>query len=485
MTVHTLSRQAFDPETAAAVQSFLPAEGERFALPEDVTKAQAVRTAEAALRLLGAAPTEILVFRMIADTTQRAAWHSETEAAVNFRRQSDMAREAGIGERQFRRIETGLQAYGVLARNTAMNGYRGRRPGQAAPAGLSLEPCIANHAAFTALLLEAEAREEARQEVRLRASMARARLDRRIAATACPETRDGFAERVETVDRQARPRCPRTASHETLHAWLDAMLGLEREVRDAEAAADGRGRPDVVEDGVPEEAGAAHEAAGRDIPAENPGSPPQENTPVQSDMSGAPDIDVRRHIQPTTESGSEFCNPGGSGNHENGPGAEGGAAASGAGPGVREEAVSGPQTAARTAREDLLSPKMAARLTRAALRSLASDDAALYLDAFSDWRGAVPLILRDLGINAAAWLEAAEVMGHAAAFLALLVIDRNRFHPTAPVRSPGGTLRSFTRLAAEGQLNLTRSVNGIWERERAGLQPKGPTEAAAAAREAV
>lgn len=483
MTVQTLSRQTFDPETAGAVQAFLPAEGECFALPQDITKAQAVRTAEAALRLLGAAPTEILVFRLIADTTKRAAWHSDTEAAVNFRRQSDMAREAGIGERQFRRVETGLQAYGVLARTTASNGYRGRRAGQAAAAGISLEPCIANYAAFTALLLEAAAREEARQEVRLAASMARHRLGRLVGATACPEARAGFAERMEAVDRQSRPPCPRTASHETLQAWLDAMLGLEREVRNAEAAAEGRGRTDVVLDGVPEDAGAVHEAAGGNIPAENPGSPPQENTPIQSDMSGAPDIDVRRHIQPTPESRSESCNPGGSWIHENGPGADAGAATSGAGSDVREDAVSKPLNAARTAQEGLLSPKMAARLTRATLRSLASDDAALYLDAFSDWRDAVPLILRDLGINAAAWLEAAEVMGHAAAFLALLVIDRNRFHPTAPVRSPGGTLRSFTRLAAEGRLSLTRSVNGIWERERAGLQPKGPAEAAAAGRE--
>ena len=52
------------------------------------------------------------------------------------------------------------------------------------------------------------------------------------------------------------------------------------------------------------------------------------------------------------------------------------------------------------------------------------------------------------------------------------VIDRNRFHPVVPVRCPGGALRAFTRKAQAGELNLTRAIIGIWERERQGIQPK-------------
>lgn len=105
---------------------------------------------------------------------------------------------------------------------------------------------------------------------------------------------------------------------------------------------------------------------------------------------------------------------------------------------------------------------------------MASDDLGLYLDAFEDWNEAIPMILRELGINVSAWFDACEVMGEAMAFLSLVIIDRNRYHPHAPVRSPGGALRAFTDRAGRGELNLTRAVLGIWERERQGKQPKGP-----------
>ena len=91
---------------------------------------------------------------------------------------------------------------------------------------------------------------------------------------------------------------------------------------------------------------------------------------------------------------------------------------------------------------------------------------------WEDWNEAIPFILRELGINVSAWLDAVEVMGQGIAFVALIVIDRNRFHPVVPVRCPGGALRAFTRKAQAGQLNLTRAIIGIWERERQGIQPK-------------
>ena len=106
------------------------------------------------------------------------------------------------------------------------------------------------------------------------------------------------------------------------------------------------------------------------------------------------------------------------------------------------------------------------------LRDLISEDAALYLDAVADWRDCLPYLLRELGVNVSAWTEACDVMGDEAAFIALLVIDRNRFHPVTPVHSPGGALRAFTDRARRGELNLTRAILGIWERDRQGKQPK-------------
>ena len=304
MTIQTELTSGYDPHRATTVQAFLPSEDERFSLPGDVTKARAIRNAEAALRLFGANATEILVFRQIADTTGRAAWHSTTEAAVNFRRQADMAREVGIGERQFRRIETSLQAFGVVARTTAANGYRGRRSGAAAPvAGISLEPCIANHAAITALLRQAETAERERQDTRLRASMARRRLGQGIGAVKDPDRKAELTERLGETERRLKPACLRTATHESLAAWLDAILGLERQVAAAGGPAEAAPSPGTA----PERAAASGD------PAECSGSGPQEITRIQADMSAAPDIGVRRHIQPTTETGNEACNPAGSG----------------------------------------------------------------------------------------------------------------------------------------------------------------------------
>ena len=38
--------------------------------------------------------------------------------------------------------------------------------------------------------------------------------------------------------------------------------------------------------------------------------------------------------------------------------------------------------------------------------------------------------------NTSAWLDAIEVMGEVIAFIALLVIDRNNFHPVTPILGP-------------------------------------------------
>ncbi len=122
-----------------------------------------------------------------------------------------------------------------------------------------------------------------------------------------------------------------------------------------------------------------------------------------------------------------------------------------------------------------VNPEFRAWLTPEKLREMASDDAVLYLDALEDWRAAIPFILRERGINVSAWLDACDVMGEDIAFLALLVIDRNRYHPTAPIQNPGGAMRAFTQRAKDGKLNLALAILSIIERGRQGRQPKGDT----------
>ena len=86
---------------------------------------------------------------------------------------------------------------------------------------------------------------------------------------------------------------------------------------------------------------------------------------------------------------------------------------------------------------------------------------------------------RDLGIGPEAWEEAEASLGWIDALVALVVVDRNRDHPTAPVRNPGGLLRDLARRRRAGTLDLGASVMGIWRREEGGgsVAPRKDPEA--------
>lgn len=72
--------------------------------------------------------------------------------------------------------------------------------------------------------------------------------------------------------------------------------------------------------------------------------------------------------------------------------------------------------------------------------------------------------LAPLGIHPSAFNDAAEQMGEMAACLCILVIDRNRFHPNTPIKSPGGVLRAMTKRHAAGNLQLANSIFGLINR---------------------
>ena len=286
---------AYDHTRRHEVQAFVPAPGQHFSLPDGVSKLQAVTTTCRALRLLGASERTIAVWRCIADTTERQAWHAGDRAPVNWRRQSDLAREMEIGERQFRRIEVELARLGAIARATADNGYRGRRSGQSAgepiSCGLSIEPALANHAAFAAIVAEAELAEETRQEAVLNARAARRRVGLLIASLQDAEMRSWAKGRLDELEQAARPARPRAAGSEALSLWHAELLALEDAIREALAplpAPDPETAPSQAADG----AAAVH--------TEDSGA--VDETEIRQEMSGAPDIHDRRHIQPTTES---------------------------------------------------------------------------------------------------------------------------------------------------------------------------------------
>ena len=75
--------------------------------------------------------------------------------------------------------------------------------------------------------------------------------------------------------------------------------------------------------------------------------------------------------------------------------------------------------------------------------SIAIAASSLFLSFFSSGGGALIRWTETsgslrLGIHPTAWDEAVGAMTEGIAFIALLVLDRNRFHPDRPVASPGG-----------------------------------------------
>ena len=292
---------------------------------------------------------------------------------------------------------------------------------------MSLEPALANFAGFAALCAEAEEAEAERQETILHIRAAKRRLALLIREIGDTETRRWAEEAFGAARALCPPGMLRGASATELDARHETLLDLEDRVR----------------------AVLAPVASPPSPASETPESVSVENMEKQDYTSAAPDSQVRCHIQPESNQYKE-CNARK-------------LTKIGSDPGLEEEKSRPPCP---------VSPEFLARLTPETLRNIASEDAALYLDVTGDWQEALPMLLRELGINISAWLDAADVMGEEIAFLAVLVIDRNRFHPTTPIRSPGGALRAFTARARKGELNLTRAVLGIWERERQGRQPK-------------
>jgi len=69
-----------------------------------------------------------------------------------------------------------------------------------------------------------------------------------------------------------------------------------------------------------------------------------------------------------------------------------------------------------------------------------------------------------LDVSAYAWNRAIRILGPSEAALALMVLDRNRSHPSRPVFSVGGALVGMIRRAEQGEFNLAPSVYGIMSR---------------------
>jgi len=398
-------------------------------LPEDMTKHDALKIIGELRQALGLTHTDLAALHKMADYTARDDWHSPLKSPTNYRKQQDMAREIGVSDRQFRRIEAKLSRAGIIDRAAADNGYRGRRSRvdvYEASAGLSFEPLITNIEDFDALAYSLRMQEEHRAQLRLEIRVARRRL-RELTLTVLEMVGEHDAVRALTL---AKASWPQSVARESDVAFLEAHLStLQSHAETLEAVVD--------------------------------------NLNYETQMSGAPDIDVPCHIQPTTITNNEICNDN---SYEKASGKPDETKyltppPDGSGDGLENKHGGG---------DGLLNPEFRARLTVEAIQDAASDEMKFYIEnlrspgtarAWSDIEKAVVMRLAELGINPSAYQGAQDQMGWLEALLSVVIIDRNTNHPTTPIRSAGGALRAFTARAAKGQLNLERSLFGIWGRD--------------------
>lgn len=399
-------------------------------------RARIVSTVKAALRACGASGTVVNVYDLIADNTDRREW-TDDGTPICFREQSDMAAELGISERQFRRVEAWLEQFGAIERATADNGYRGRRRserGRGVFAGLSLRPSLKNTSLFETLYGEARSRQDQRSQRRLEIRILRRRLKALIdllPANIRPIWERRFDEVESQLPLAARPHADQ-AGLECLHS---SMVDLVRALDDEP----------IVGDSLT--------------------NPMSENETSSAEMSAAPDIQGRSHIQHTTEP-DVFCNAN---------------ATLKVPAGMPAEAIKCDRaaSAARFCLEnehaggiDAINPEIARLLTPTRLAEMASEDLGHYLDAYPGHIEAMQAYLGACGVNPSVWSEAVAVMGEHIAFVAALVLDRNREHPSRRVENLAGALRGLTAAARAGKMNLTRSIIGLWKREEDGSQPR-------------
>ena len=371
-------------------------------LPEGWTKSSLLKLVCGIAHRIGLNATDVMVLQRLAQKTRAPDYTDPSRSPICFERQIDMAGSIGLSAPQWRKIEQKLERLGLIARETAANGYRGRVSGSLgleSCAGVSLEPLIARQSDLQ--VIEA-------QQIEMTERLALCRLEITKARREIQHLEAGLGDHsiiaVLTEERTTWVSPRGYGTLEKAEEHLGTLASLVERIREINQS--------MVK------------------------------------MIGVAITDERCHKQYTTENLLESCGTP--------TGVEG----------SRDKKCEAPDAG--------VNDEFIGCLTVAKLRDLASEDLRLYIDhapggdgtpTLSDIEWAVLQRLRDLGINPSAFEEASEAMGWLRAMLSVMVIDRNRAHPSKPIRSCGGALRAFTRRYRQGGLDLRASIFGIWGRE--------------------
>lgn len=407
-----------------------PGNGAGCVLPEGVNFHKAIRTISAGLRIVGCPPAAAAAFRDLAEYTNPDAWTNDSAVPMNWRRQGVMAASMGITARRLWQIERTLEQYKVIERATPANGYRGHRQledGSGCSCGLSFAPAIRSYKFFRSIQVEEEQRAAAIEASRGDLRRAVGQLRRGI------QTLRNLAPDHELIDEA-----------ETFRGSLPATGCRSREVaRFASAAAETRAFNERLETAISACSEAFH--------VEETTHACQKDSTCYIQIQPKREPVIVAHRAPTQNINTTADHP-----HS-------------------------PQPSAQPAH-----PSPQVNLSDSAIFSLMTDDLQMLvniqptdLSARERLFAASEKHCAALGIHHSAWQEALDVMGAELAVLALIILDRNRFHPDHPVKSPGGALRALTRRAIAGEMHLDRAIWAIWARERLGRQPKSDQSGAA------
>ena len=405
----------------------VPGTATRPVLPPGCTRSDVERllpVIRRAFRLSEACAFTLLAFMQ---ATRPSDWTDPARDPVCHAMQTAMAQRLGLTPRAVRYHEATLERAGLLAKTTAADGSRGSFAGGQVVQGLSLAPLVERMPELLALAAQEDAERQRLLGLRRQCSAARRVLK-------------GALQRL----LERAPKATRTTE------VLGFYAGLPRRY-DGLAVADLEVLLVSLDEAV-ENCLSAFE--------------------MRHESSGVPEPGFRLPIQATEEDNSVSCIGSSDTKQPAGLPADTHLVAAPAGAEESRE----PQ--ARDFQRGH-KPHWLESFTPRKLYAACSEDMRMYLDAVKGQRmlpneldlvRAAILILPDLGINPSAWDEAAETMGDLAAALAVIVIDARRFDPVRPIRSPGGALRAFARLAMAGKLNLAGSLIGLVERERARLE---------------
>ena len=456
--------------------------GDRPALPPDASREALVRLVETVAPRLGPRGLTDKDLRALRAIVTACRWEDFVRAdrdPVCFRQQQRLAAEIGVTPGHFRKIEAKLERAGLIARATCENGHRGRlAPGPNAPvAGLSLAPLLAGLPRLEAL---------ARALVAERAALAEGRLMIRIERRAARRAVEGLAaghparaafEALRGAGFRPSARFATRAAIAGHLAELRAVIeaapapgpGAAEEALDAAVAMAPEGLDDAIRSGAPRMEERCHTEDPTDpqtgswSAADDGGAGSAHRTTAREEPAGpGRERDERAQAGAQKRTRGETRPPDGTGTTE----------ADGTRDGERAEETE--KTSTGPVPPSRLSPALLRRLTPRSLRDLGSEEMRLYTDGLEPpgtpvtlraLERAAFLRRRELGITPRTWEEAETTLGWLDALVALVVVDRNRTHPTAPVRNPGGLLRDLARRRRAGALDLGASVMAIWRRE--------------------